>query len=297
MFEKFIGEKCPPCVVSILNENGYSCSATVGMIDAAALGEIESDTNNNLRELIENFSCCNAETYKRQQVFKFLPGHRNFILKLPIEIQKMKQKTSKNRPNSPHERYSKKNTNLSLEKTSNAEDASSIDTESDDTVQQNKADALLLELVEKLGQSSKNKQRQWAIDKSLVSKLVVNINSTGFVTSGSCLWKCPSCAMEYSCKYDRFWRTSNLLKHLESHDNNQTVEVDKENTQENAFDRNLEVLSDDGFNDADLTTTINLCIESLESENKKSPRKRRTATQVLPKQNQIKHVPKRKRQM
>lgn len=54
------------------------------------IDEIEHNTHENLRKLINSLECCNAETYKKQTVFRFLPGHRNFILRLPAEIERMK---------------------------------------------------------------------------------------------------------------------------------------------------------------------------------------------------------------
>lgn len=48
------------------------------------------DHINRLKYLIQSFKCCNANTYQRQEIFQFLPAHRNLLVSMP-EIQLMKQ--------------------------------------------------------------------------------------------------------------------------------------------------------------------------------------------------------------
>lgn len=85
-YQKFFGEKLPPCFVSLLRESGYNLMSTLSGFRTNDIAGIED----RLKYLIQSFKCCNANTYQRQEIFQFLPAHRNLLVNMP-EIQLMKQ--------------------------------------------------------------------------------------------------------------------------------------------------------------------------------------------------------------
>lgn len=88
--ETFIGEELPPCVLKILDELGYSNSTSISAIQPDDIIDIEQHINQELRFIVDDFDCCNSETYQNQKVFRLLPGHRKLILNLKNHLQEMK---------------------------------------------------------------------------------------------------------------------------------------------------------------------------------------------------------------
>lgn len=84
--ENISNEKFPPCVVKLLEECGYIHSSTITKFTLDDIEQLEVYIDTNLRSIIEELKCCNASSYKSQQRFKFLPGHRKFILSLKDRI-------------------------------------------------------------------------------------------------------------------------------------------------------------------------------------------------------------------
>lgn len=84
--ENIINEKVPPCVIKILDECGYCSLATICDLSAEAISEIEKFVDENLKHIVEKLNCCNAVTYRNQKSFRFLPGHRFFILNLKSRL-------------------------------------------------------------------------------------------------------------------------------------------------------------------------------------------------------------------
>lgn len=67
----------------ILTECGYNCSASVGELNLNNIIEAEKYFDENLKDKLQNLDCCYADSYKNQKTFRFLPAHRNLILKFP----------------------------------------------------------------------------------------------------------------------------------------------------------------------------------------------------------------------
>lgn len=270
---------------------------------------IEDHTNKNLRYLIDSFECCNANTYKKQTEFRFLPGHRNFVLRLPAEIQKMKEQSSKKRPYGSRTQNKAKlklanedEPTISTEKTSqlvpeptDMNDICNQQTPNDELATEETlqyasdtandmitdeqsvvADDLQMELINKLKHTGAERQRKWTnlLQKSAICEIEVSFDIDEKFIGANSRIKCPYCCAKYTCKYDRYWRTSNLLKHLDSHENIETnpestakqgLQSEKENTAPiNApiFDFN-ELGSDESG--VELNKTIQMCIQSLNS--------------------------------
>lgn len=85
--EKLNREKYPECVKQLLIECGYDKVLSLQELDAEKLQKIEKHINEN-RNFIEKLNGCNAETYKSQQEFHFIPGHEAIILGIPAQIIK-----------------------------------------------------------------------------------------------------------------------------------------------------------------------------------------------------------------
>lgn len=89
-FESSIGERFPPCVITLLKECGYNNFAAVNELQIDDIASIEKFIDENLKYMVEGLNCCNSCTYKNLKHFKFLPAHRNFILNLENRLNVMK---------------------------------------------------------------------------------------------------------------------------------------------------------------------------------------------------------------
>lgn len=83
--EDIIFEPLPECIKKILSICGYDSMLGISEIDENAVTEVEQYVNNN-RNIIRGLECCFANTYKKLEKFRFLPGHRILILHLSNRI-------------------------------------------------------------------------------------------------------------------------------------------------------------------------------------------------------------------
>lgn len=88
-FEKFFGEKFPPCLIKLLLECGYSCSATIQEMSSEDINDIELYIEENLKHIVEDLECCHSDAYRNQKKFRFLPAHRKFVQSLKSRIKQM----------------------------------------------------------------------------------------------------------------------------------------------------------------------------------------------------------------
>lgn len=96
MLKKFNGHEIPLCVKVILEHAAYNnCGALLELNEEKVL-EIENYINETDRSVIESLSCCHSDTYKRQNRFTFLPGHKCLILTIPKDINSMNESKKKN---------------------------------------------------------------------------------------------------------------------------------------------------------------------------------------------------------
>lgn len=190
-------------------------------------------------------------------MFRFLPGHRNFILRLPAEIRRMKEQSScKQTFTVPPQviqgkvpEQSQMFDNYTEQQDYNAE-------------YHVKIERLQNILIEKLVNAGNDKNRSWVelLNTSQIVQFEMNVNCEGKVTNGKCHFICPFCSAKCLVNFDRFWQTSNLLKHLNVH------EVNDENMDDGDEKFELEGIAD-GMIETELETTIQLQIESLNSSN------------------------------
>lgn len=87
--EELIGDPIPICVKKIITACGYSAIFSIKNITLESVEQIENHVNVYARDLIQKLDCCHHEFYKDQDVFKFLPGHRDLILTLPKFVVQM----------------------------------------------------------------------------------------------------------------------------------------------------------------------------------------------------------------
>lgn len=89
LIETHIGEELPRCVIKILDTLGYSNSISISAIQPADIISIENYINEEEKSIVDDFDCCNAETYQNQKTFRLLPGHRQLILNLKNHLHDM----------------------------------------------------------------------------------------------------------------------------------------------------------------------------------------------------------------
>lgn len=87
-FENFIGEEYPSCVKGLLFRCGYNNFISLKEINESIIPKIEYFINENLKDYINELSCCYSLHYQTQSTFQFLPGHETILLALPKYIEK-----------------------------------------------------------------------------------------------------------------------------------------------------------------------------------------------------------------
>lgn len=228
-YEKHFREKLPPCVVTLLKECGHNFMSTLRDFDAQNLQECEEYINLILRDLIDSLECCNADTYKNQAVFKFLPAHRNLLLGLPAKIQIMKGVH-------PNRRVLRPNQNPPVEiRDENQQDENENDI----------SDQLHKDLQQKLSEFGA-KHGMESVENMPLANITNVVFRFGENVTGECRIKCPYCENSYKVKYDKNWKLSNIYKHFRDHPRIQIeeeieVEVDEEIINENAETEHQEV--------------------------------------------------------
>lgn len=239
--------------------------STVIDLKADDVPGLETHIDQNLKVLIDTFQCCNAETYKNQAQFQFLPAHRSLIYNLPSKIQTMKEKRSKkSKPARKIRTYV-------------------IDEKDDDIeiVQQNEiVEQTQKELLKKLHEFGRLKNYE-IVEQMSMANIKDTVFSFGDEITGQCHIVCPYCTNKYMTRYDKIWMTSNINKHFREHEtqcgeNMENEQPENDNPKES--DQNVEIAvsefgAGDETNDESLSKTIQLQIDSLDSPEKMPPRK------------------------
>lgn len=95
--EDFNGSKYPECVKRFLCHAAYDTKNSCLLLDEKSIVELEQYIMETGKEIIEQLSCCNSQSYQNQQQFRFLPGHRSCILAIPNQIRDMEAMNFKKR--------------------------------------------------------------------------------------------------------------------------------------------------------------------------------------------------------
>lgn len=80
--EQIIGEMVPDCIKQILISCGYDTSTSIQSISQDSIALIENHINSHDHQIIFKLNCCHSEFYQKQEIFKLLPGHRDFLIGL-----------------------------------------------------------------------------------------------------------------------------------------------------------------------------------------------------------------------
>lgn len=187
--EKFNGEKFPQCVKMLLEKAAYDRLCSLKAIDAAKIVDIEAYLSEHRLSWINDLTCCQSEDYKKQASFQFLPGHKAIVLNIPEQIKQMNgvQKVAANK-----------------ERTVTNKDRT--DDELKDKLISN-----LMMFMEK---------NNFALAPGMISSKNIHdferaTDSCDFVCK--CRFGCPFCARVFPVKFKQFWMSSNIVKHLKSH--------------------------------------------------------------------------------
>lgn len=155
-------------------------------MDAKTVTEVENYIADTGAELIASLDCCNAASYKNQQRFHFLPGHKSAILSIPSQIKNMdsiKKKKSK-----PLVEFKKLLTSTELKH------------------------RLLLKLNDNALKLGFKNDAFEEVHLSDVKSMIVDNELTAY-----CNVACISCHTSVSTLYKGSWGISNVLRHIKQH--------------------------------------------------------------------------------
>lgn len=184
--EKLNREKYPECVKQLLIECGYDKVLSLQELDAEKLHKIEKHINEN-RHMIEKLNCCNAETYKVQREFHFIPGHEAIVLGIPAQIKKYRENRSKK-------------SQLAKNKSNMSED-----------VLKNSLIVGLEKYATKVG---------FSLPQGVFSdRNILNFRREMMAEKEvyKCTFSCPFCSKTTPVIYKLYWMSSNVTKHLKGH--------------------------------------------------------------------------------
>lgn len=82
-----LNQSVPICIKRILGKCAYDSEMSLSELNEINLLRIESFAQESLRYVIDGLNCCHSETYRNQNIFQFIPGHRAFILAIPEKLK------------------------------------------------------------------------------------------------------------------------------------------------------------------------------------------------------------------
>lgn len=98
MLNKNLGIEIPKIIVKILEESGFNCKATLILLNADSIVEIENYVNENRAILV-------GTNYETIFPFKLLPGHRMLLRNIPQYVEQLKNSEGKSEPNMDTSQY------------------------------------------------------------------------------------------------------------------------------------------------------------------------------------------------
>lgn len=181
--EKHCGTKLPKCVKNTLLLSGYDTLISLSAIDEKQLVNLEEHVNQN-RNIFDGLDCCFSDIYRNQQVFRYVPGHKAIILKIPEQIKEIlgKEKKSKTRKTKP-------------------------------------LDRLISVLIRQLNKYPS--KVGYPVPIGVISETNIQDIQSEAQEDGStvhkCIFSCPFCDKNVPVIYKRYWWASNATKHLKIH--------------------------------------------------------------------------------
>lgn len=178
--ENFLSFKYPKVIKNILNICGFDNSLSLKGINEETIKLIEETVN-------ENTSVLKGSVYEAKLPFKFLPGHKILILSIPKHIVdfKAKKQSKANKSGNSSERP----------KESRIREPESIKSE------------LLLKL--------KSYANKLNLKFEIKPDQITNISQIDNIVK--CVVSCSLCDIRVPCKFDQFWKISNLTAHIRNH--------------------------------------------------------------------------------
>lgn len=191
--EKFNNEKFPQCVKMLLEKAAYDRLCSLKAIDAAKIVDIEAYLSEHRLSWINDLTCCQSEDYKKQTTFHFLPGHKSIVLNIPEQI---KQMSSVNK--------------VSAAVTKKVAASVTNKERTDDDLKDRLISNLMM-FMEK---------NDFTLPPGMISSKNIHgfergTDSCDFVCK--CRFACPFCSKVFPVKFKQFWMSSNIVKHLKNH--------------------------------------------------------------------------------
>lgn len=180
--EKFNGEKFPECVKNLLVKCAYDTLSSLRHINPDILLKIESFLSAK-KDFSADLNCCHHDHYKSLDAFEFLPGHKDLILGIPLQIEQMDDSKKKAR--------GKKSL-------------------SDDELRDN----LVMHLMNYVARINLE------VDEGVISEVNIHDFRRGSDDDDflcKCRFICPFCTKSFTLTFKNYWGTSNLTQHFKQH--------------------------------------------------------------------------------
>lgn len=198
--EKHYKIEFAPCVKSILKSAAYDTEPSLSCLNSQQIFDIENYINEFGKNLIVGLQCCNSETYRSQERFRFLPGHKGMLLSIPAKLREMN----------------------AAKKVRKISEFKKLQTPAD------LAKALLVRLNSKIEQST---MQIGEFNSSHLGPVQMVITENSVVAK--CTASCTLCGKPITLTYDNNWRPQNMMRHFEllhfkpSLDANETIKCKK----------------------------------------------------------------------
>lgn len=210
MLEKFHGNEIPDCVKAVLRFSAYDTACSLAELNEKQISGIEEFINQSDRLVLHNLDCCNAETYKNQERFRFLPGHSSILLGIPTQLKKMHE--SKKKPYKKLTEFSKLLTSAELE-------------------------SILLQKLNQHMEKTKMVEQFGLFTAACISSMQTSISNNTMLAK--CSVECPNCNLIIPILFNGYWVTSNVFRHLKSgHQNSNSAET---RVEQNALGKRNEI--------------------------------------------------------
>lgn len=185
--EKFNGFKIPDCVKTILRYCAYDTACSLAELNEKHISGIEDYVNQSNGIVIRQLTCCNAETYRNQDRFRFLPGHSSILLGFPAQVRKINE--SKKKPYKKVSEFKKLLTPAELQ-------------------------SLLLNKINQHIEKCGLIQQFGSFNTENLSPVQSMITNNTMLAK--CNVKCSKCDNVTAISYNGSWCTSNVFRHLKS---------------------------------------------------------------------------------
>lgn len=207
--EKFLGNKLPKFIKTILINSGFDNQLSILSITSDTITEIESFVK---QFVLVNKDLLKETAYKNVDIpnFKFLPGHRDLLLSLPKRVSELNK--------------------INIEKKSKKSKVAAVNS----TQLEKSPNSLQDILIAKLNKIPFIKSAPAIITKN-------SILDFSCESVPKCKVRCPLCEKIVPCIYNKYWVISNVSRHGKLFHNNSSIakkSVNETNPQAGQMDQN-----------------------------------------------------------